>query len=137
MIEGSTSPLLGLEGLLEQLMERAVLSALQSVPAQQVIREAVRKEFTAIRDELPTSIDDEQRMSVKRAAQLADVTPGTIRKWIKDGRLLAEGDKRSGYKITRAALNAAMALSSEKRSDIIDIDAEASKIVALNRKNRS
>ena len=125
----------GLEELLERLMERAVLSALQGVATQGVIREAVRKEFMAIRDELPLPATEET-LSVEDAARIAHVTGATIRDWIHR-RILTAERAGSKYVITRAALKAAMALPSGKRPDIIDIDAEASKIVALNRKNQS
>ena len=61
---------------------------------RQLVREAVREElaaFAARPDGLRNA--DDAYLSVTKAARVADVAPGTIRTWIRTGRLTA---KRAG-----------------------------------------
>lgn len=63
---------------------------------RQIVRETVRE---VLREELPAAMrrntgpplgGDEGYLSVTKAARVADVAPGTIRAWIRKGRLTAQ-----------------------------------------------
>jgi len=52
-----------------------------------VVREVVRDEFRDRRNTSAAPVSEEAYLSVTKAARLADVAPGTVRKWIRQGRL--------------------------------------------------
>lgn len=59
---------------------------------QQIVRDAVRVELAKLADN-PLRNGDESYLSIAKAARVADVAPGTIRAWIRNGRLAC---KRAG-----------------------------------------
>jgi len=59
-----------------------------------VVREAVRAEVGRLLDERAPTAEGKGLISVKAAAQYADVHPATVRDWIKDGRLQAQNAGR-------------------------------------------
>lgn len=74
-----------------------------------IVREVVREEIRAALDERPragrnASDDEASYLSISRAASIADVAPGTLRRWIKTGRLPV---RRAGrvYRVARADLD--------------------------------
>lgn len=76
-----------------------------------IIREVVREEIRAALDDraraarnaIPSD-SDATYLSLSRAASIADVAPGTLRRWIKAGRLPV---RRAGrvYRVARADLD--------------------------------
>jgi len=71
---------------------------------RRLVRDAVREELTAFA-QTPGALrnGDDVYLSVAKAARVADVAPGTIRAWIRSGRLTS---KRAGrvLRISRAEL---------------------------------
>lgn len=74
-----------------------------------IVREAVREEMRAIlaeqgaRNVGPPGGEGQGYLSIARAAAFADVAPGTLRRWIRSGRLPV---RRAGrvYRVGRADL---------------------------------
>ena len=70
----------------------APLRALEEV-FRQSLREIVREELRAVMAEqggsTPTRNAGDTYLSIAKAAQFADVAPGTLRRWIRTGRLSA------------------------------------------------
>lgn len=62
-----------------------------------VIREEVRRAVAEA-----TAADE--YMSPEHAAKLADVTPGTIRRWVRDGKLTRYGEGRRVLRVSREEL---------------------------------
>lgn len=61
---------------------------------RRIVRDVVRAELTALgRADHPQRNGSDAYLSVARAARVADVAPGTIRAWIRHGRLTG---KRAG-----------------------------------------
>ena len=83
-------------------------ATLESV-VRRLVREAVREELLAFGGvaEAHRNADDAY-LSVTKAARVADVAPGTIRAWIRAGRLTS---KRAGrvLRVTRSELERFMA----------------------------
>jgi excisionase family DNA binding protein len=52
-----------------------------------VLREVVREELRERRNASPAPLTEDSYVSVTKAARIADVAPGTIRAWIRAGRL--------------------------------------------------
>jgi len=68
------------------------------------VRQVVREELSALSRRNasgPTIVDEDGYLSVTKAARLADVAPGTIRAWIRAGRLTS---KRAG-RVLRVSRN--------------------------------
>lgn len=91
-----------------------------------IVRDVVRDEIRAAFQER-TAIDARRNigqdagtgyLSIARAASFADVAPGTLRRWIRSGRLPA---RRAGrvYRIERAALVAFLA-SAGRAADVAE-----------------
>ena len=74
-----------------------------------IVREAVREEVRAVlaeqdaRNVRPLGAEGQGYLSIARAAAFADVAPGTLRRWIRSGRLPV---RRAGrvYRVGRADL---------------------------------
>lgn len=70
-----------------------------------------------VRDELSRALADRDRpdqyLSPRRAAQIADVAPGTIRRWIREGRIAASSAGRA-IRVRRSELETF--LRSERRA---------------------
>lgn len=83
---------------------------------RQLISEIVRDEVRAALDQaaLPS---EAPYMSTREAAELARVTPDTVRRWIAEGQLHAVGAGRE-IRIKRAELEALMKRGRVKRSSI-------------------
>jgi excisionase family DNA binding protein len=80
---------------------------------RQLVREAVRDELRAGSDHAPIRNASDAYLSVAKAARVADVAPGTIRAWIRAGRLTA---KRAGrvLRISRDELERFMSGAPDK-----------------------
>lgn len=76
------------------------MSALET-GLRELIAELVRDE---VRRALAAAMRPEEYLTTARAAQVAQVTPGTIRRWIRQGRLSAHRAGRS-CRVTRADLD--------------------------------
>ena len=83
---------------------------------REVVGEEVRGALAAQKDGGHRNAS-ESYLSIAKAAQLADVAPGTIRAWIRAGRLAS---RRAGrvYRIARAELETFMERSSVERGDV-------------------
>ena len=59
---------------------------------RETVREVLREELAALtrRNAGPSAGSDDGFVSVTKAARVADVAPGTIRAWIRQGRLTAQ-----------------------------------------------
>lgn len=79
---------------------------------RELVRDVVREEIRAALDERstasqqrngPRGASEDGYLSLARAANVADVAPGTLRRWIRSGRLTA---RRAGrvYRIARREL---------------------------------
>jgi excisionase family DNA binding protein len=68
------------------------------------VRNVMREELSARRNALPASSAEDPYLSVTKAARVADVAPGTIRAWIRAGRLTAKHAGRV-LRISRAELD--------------------------------
>jgi excisionase family DNA binding protein len=76
-----------------------------------IVRDVVRDEIRAALDERAhtsarnskTSCVDGGYLSLSRAAKLADVAPGTLRRWIKEGRIPSQRAGRV-YRVSRSDL---------------------------------
>ena len=91
-----------------------------------IVRDVVRDEIRAAFEER-SAVDARRNvgqdagtgyLSIARAASFADVAPGTLRRWIRSGRLPA---RRAGrvYRIERAALVAFLA-SAGRAADVAE-----------------
>lgn len=95
-----------------------------------LIRTVVRDELKPIRDDLRRLAEDRDKrrseyLTVRNAAELANVHPSTIREWIKSGRLRA-GDKP--IRIRPDDLDAAMT-SATRSSAVSSPDEQAISIL--------
>jgi excisionase family DNA binding protein len=78
---------------------------------RRIVREVVREEVrTALDERAHTSQRnsnrsgaDDKYLSLSRAAKLADVAPGTLRRWIKEGRIPSQRAGRV-YRLSRSDL---------------------------------
>jgi len=78
---------------------------------RRIVRDVVREEIrTALDERAHTSArnsnashTDEGYLSLSRAAKLADVAPGTLRRWIKEGRIPTQRAGRV-YRVSRTDL---------------------------------
>jgi excisionase family DNA binding protein len=77
---------------------------------RRIVREVVHEEIRSALDERTTSLRnanasgaDGGYLSLSRAAKLADVAPGTLRRWIKEGRLPSQRAGRV-YRVSRTDL---------------------------------
>ena len=76
-----------------------------------IVRDVVREEIRAALDERAhasarnskASRIDDGYLSLSRAAKLADVAPGTLRRWIKEGRIPSQRAGRV-YRLSRCDL---------------------------------
>ena len=75
-----------------------------------IIRDVVRAEIRTALDERAHALvrnsntrPDDGYLSLSRAAKFADVAPGTLRRWIKEGRLPCQRAGRV-YRVSRADL---------------------------------
>lgn len=107
---------------------------------EEAIRQAVREEVrTAVREELrglapPRGAPSAPEwLTAAEAALAARCRPATIREWIRRGRLKASGRP---YRIRRADLEVAIAAKVAPPADEVDIEREAAKIVALDRRRQ-
>ncbi len=57
---------------------------------RETVREVLREELPERRNAPAMTLSEDTYMSVTKAARVADVTPGTIRKWIRTGRLTSK-----------------------------------------------
>ena len=75
---------------------------------QQTVRDAVREELARFAHDVPLRNGDASYLSIAKAARIADVAPGTIRAWIRAGRLTS---KRAGrvLRVARSELERFMA----------------------------
>jgi excisionase family DNA binding protein len=75
---------------------------------RQSLREIVREELRAAMAEQGGGRPGDTYLSIAKAAQFADVAPGTLRRWIRTGRLSA---RRAGrvHRISRADLEGFLA----------------------------
>ncbi|MBE7451477.1 MAG: helix-turn-helix domain-containing protein [Kofleriaceae bacterium] len=93
---------------------------------EDVLRDVVRE---VVRDELRTVLDDRARrnglsdagedpgyLSIAKAAAFADVAPGTLRRWIRTGRLVARRAGRD-HRVARGELERFLA-SGGVRADV-------------------
>jgi excisionase family DNA binding protein len=117
-------------------------SAIADIVAE-VIREEVR---AAVREAVPRlapapqlrPVDPNELLRVEDVAALVKVTKATVRGWVRSGSLpatLLGAGKRREYRISRASLQAFLAPGSD-HSAPVDLDAEADKIVSLDRARR-
>jgi excisionase family DNA binding protein len=77
---------------------------------RRIVREVVREEVRTALDERTHSsprnsntTSDDGYLSLSRAAKLADVAPGTLRRWIKEGRIPTQRAGRV-YRVSRTDL---------------------------------
>ncbi len=68
-------------------------------------------------------------VSVKRAAEICDNSPQTIRKWIKSGELRSHSRTRH-KKIDVAELKALLGQPRGQRGEVVDLDAKARSLLA-------
>jgi excisionase family DNA binding protein len=74
-----------------------------------IVRDVVREEIRTALDERTTSLRNSNTssadgyLSLSRAAKLADVAPGTLRRWIKEGRIPSQRAGRV-YRVSRTDL---------------------------------
>lgn len=114
-----------LEDLAEEIRRRGML---QGEDWRDELRSTIREELARTK---PLGIVAGGRMTVAQAAEHAGIKPATVRAWIKSGRLLASmaGNR---WRIEPANLEAALSPAEER----VDLDAEASRILHLNRQRR-
>jgi excisionase family DNA binding protein len=98
-----------------------------------IVREVVRDEVRAAladaqHDRRNRAFAGDEYLPIARAASIAAVAPGTIRAWIRAGRLEA---RRAGrvYRIARSELDAFLARSAAERGDV-DVRAIARTLAA-------
>lgn len=77
---------------------------------REIVREVVRDEVRAALDEMrvPARNSGDSYLSVAKAAAFADVAPGTLRRWIRSGRLPVHRAGRV-YRIGRGELETFLA----------------------------
>jgi excisionase family DNA binding protein len=102
-----------------------------------VVRDAVREELAPLlqRNAAPMVGADDGYLSVTKAARIADVAPGTIRAWIRAGRLTAQRAGRV-LRISRRELAQFMAGAPTGPSGA-DVQRRAERIFAERRPLRS
>ena len=95
--------------------------------AEAALREVVRQILTAdegrrlvrdlVRAELEAARAPAEFLSVQRAAEVADVAAGTIRRWIREGRI--EGHRAGRVlRVKRADLEALLAAGGARRHEL-------------------
>jgi excisionase family DNA binding protein len=89
--------------------------------------EPIDKAFRAfvvsvIRDEVRRAVADVNRpdeyLSPERAAAMADVTPGTIRRWVRTGKLTRYGEGKRIVRISRAELEKRLQVGGAKNDEM-------------------
>ncbi len=106
-----------------------------------LIRDVVREELRAHAtrrsgaDAPPTSTatGDVAYVSTRRAAQIADVHPATIRDWVRRG-LLQEHRAGRGLRVRCAELHALMDRFKKGTGEVVDLDARADEILSKSRR---
>lgn len=109
---------------------------------RQLVREVVREEFRALHGAVvnanvqiapPESESSEVYVSVRRAAQIAEVHPATIRDWLRK-ELLHECHAGRELRVELAELHAFMRRSKKSDLDEVDLDARAREILQSPRR---
>ena len=121
----------GIPGELEELF-RAVLREIVREELRGVLRDELGPlQGTAERGELEMPekvLDAPTYISKEKAAEIANVHPGKVERWVKKGKLPAHYAGRL-LRIRLDELVAFLASSDDDRGDVIDIDARGSAIL--------
>jgi excisionase family DNA binding protein len=118
----------------------------------EIVRAAVREELKPLRDELKAALareslrhsthDTDGLLSVEQVAAMMKVTEPTVRLWIKSGALKATRPSVGGkggriYRVLPADLEAFISAGlGAPAEEAVDIEAEATRIVALAARGR-
>lgn len=113
---------------LEDLL--AALVAAQVRPLEAAVRD-LAAEVRSLRAARPEAnvVRDAGLLTTEAAAAAAGVTPGTVRDWIRAGRLQASRAGRR-LRVRRSALEAFLAGSAA----VVDLDGEATRLLASGRR---
>ena len=105
---------------------------LEGVGLDEKLRLVIRQELVLAREK--TGHGGGEILTVNQAARRVEVTPGTIREWIKKNKLTAAKAGRQ-YRIRRADLDQCLTHQNEISSSV-DIDAEAVRLVSMDRSKK-
>lgn len=108
---------------------------------RELVRDVVREELRSLLEHPVVQPGEEERQptgtdeycSLKRAAELADVHPATIRTWIREGHLIGYRAGTS-LRIKRRELDAYLARGIRQPSPPVDLDERAADILARSRR---
>ena len=105
---------------------------LEGVGLDEKLRLVIRQELAQAKEK--TGHGGGELLTVNQAARRVEVTPGTIREWIKKNKLTAVKAGRQ-YRIRRADLDQCL-IRQVENSSLVDIDAEAARLVSMDRSKR-
>ena len=105
---------------------------LEGIGLDEKLRLVVRQELALAREQMGHG--DGEFLTVDQAARRVEVTPGTIREWIKKNKLTAARAGRQ-WRIRRVDLDLCLHRQ-VKNPQNVDIDAEAARLVSLDRSTR-
>ena len=112
------------DGVARELVERGRLE-----PAMGRFRQVVREELK--RAGAPGGGDRDGYLTVEQAARHAAVTPATVREWLATGKLKA-AKVGNRWRVAPGDLEAFMHSPAAGAGEVVDLDAEASRLLSLD-----